>query len=114
MRRPLAVAMLALSLTAALAQSAPEERGPLINFVFASQLGSSVYTTGDSTVQVYRIPYNHTIRSIEDHRWGTQLRFSVTPGFFDFRAPDILKGILPDRVSTITVVAGETIGLTLP
>jgi hypothetical protein len=85
------------------------EQEPKINFVFASQLGSGVYSAGDRSVQVYRIPIPVTLRSEEEHRWGIQLRFPVALGFYDFRTSDIFEGRLPDQVSTITALAGVTL-----
>ncbi len=106
-------ALLALASSAALAQTPPDEQEPLVNFVFASQLGSGVYAGGDGTVQVYRIPYSHTLRGVEDNPFGVQLRFSLTPGFYDFDVRDIFEGVLPGHVSTITVTAAAAFPIAL-
>jgi hypothetical protein len=104
--RLLVCALLALASSDTSAQAPPGEQEPLVNFVFASQLGSGVYAGGDSVVQVYRIPYNHTLRKLEGNPFGVQLRFTLTPGFYNFEARDILNGVLPSNVSTVTVTAG--------
>jgi hypothetical protein len=84
--------------------AAQENAGPpLVNFVFASQLGSGVYEVGDRTVQVYRVPIPLTIRSEESHRWGIRLEFPVSLGFYGFETGDLFEGNLPEDVATVSL-----------
>jgi hypothetical protein len=100
--------MVALALASAPAwaqEPPPAEPEPLINFVFASQLGSGVYASGDSVVQVYRIPISWNAIPVDDRSWGLRVRFPVTLGFYDFRSRDLLDLEIPDHVSTVTLSA---------
>jgi hypothetical protein len=104
--RLLVIALAALACTIGVAQT--EDGPPLINFAFASQLGTGIYQSGEQTVQVYRISVPFTIRSEDDHRWGARLLFPVGLGFYGFRTADFFEGNLPQDVSTVTVaVAAE-------
>ncbi len=104
-RPPIALAFLAalVVLPAAAQEPEPAEPEPLVNFVFASQLGSGVYATGNSVVQVYRIPISWDAIPVEDRAWGLRLRFPITLGFYDFRSSDFLELEIPDHVSTVTL-----------
>jgi len=85
------------------------ETVPPLDFAFATQLGSGVYTAGGRTVQIYRIPVSWTVRDSADHAFGIELTFPVTFGFFDFKTSDILDGELPDDIGTISLVPGAEI-----
>lgn len=99
-------ALLALTLApgpAGAQEPPPSNSEPLINFVFASQLGSGVYASGESVVQVYRIPITWTAIPLEDRAWGLRVRFPLTLGFYNFRSGDLLDLEIPESVSTLTL-----------
>lgn len=85
-------------------QPADETEVGNIHFAFATYLGSGIYSVGDTTVQVYRIPYTLGILPEEGRDWGLNLQLSATFGFYDFKAEDVLVVGLPERVSTISFV----------
>jgi len=91
------------------ARAQEPEAVPPLDFAFATQLGSGVYTAGGRTVQIYRIPISWALRDSEDHAFGIELTFPLTFGFFDFRTSDILEGDLPDDIGTISLVPGARI-----
>jgi hypothetical protein len=101
----IALALAVASRPATAQEPDPTEPEPLVNFVFASQLGSGVYASGDSVVQVYRIPISWDAIPVEDRTWGLRLRFPITLGFYDFRSRDFLELEIPDHVSTVTLSA---------
>ena len=76
------------------------------NFAFATQLGSGVYSVAGRTLQIYRLPFSHTIRSTDDSGFGIELTLPVTFGFFDFELQDIEDGDLPTRVDSVSFVPG--------
>ncbi|MGD2044963.1 MAG: hypothetical protein PVJ80_08120 [Gemmatimonadota bacterium] len=82
------------------AQSDPDP-GP--NYAFSTLLGSGVYKSEESTVQVYRLGFGIDLRSLDDRRWGLELRFPLTLGFYDFGLTSVLEAGLPDGVSTLTL-----------
>jgi hypothetical protein len=102
------VLLLTVALCPGPSRAQEEEEDPElpINFVFATQLGTGIYSVGGSTVQVYRIPISHTIRKLENHPWGLKLTFPLTLGLADFDFGDILEIDLPDSVQTISLVPG--------
>ncbi len=54
------------------------------NFAFATQLGSGVYSISGRTLQIYRLPFSHTLKSTDDSDYGVELTLPVTFGFYDF------------------------------
>jgi hypothetical protein len=57
----------------------------VVNFAFATQLGSGIYSVSGRTLQIYRLPFDHTLRSTDEGRFGIELTLPVTLGFFDFK-----------------------------
>ncbi|HSH74259.1 MAG TPA: hypothetical protein VLA09_01030 [Longimicrobiales bacterium] len=85
------------------AQADPSDAGPQANYAFSTQLGSGVYRSHGSTVQVYRLAFGIGLRSLEGHRWGLDLRLPVTFGFYDFDLASVLESGLPDGLTTLAV-----------
>src|SRR5687767_8748064 len=54
------------------------------NFAFATQLGSGVYSVSGRTLQIYRLPFSHTLKSPDNSDFGVELTLPVTFGFYDF------------------------------
>jgi len=87
------------------AQDEPAEPEPdEMHYAFATYLGSGIYRVENTTVQVYRIPFEFGILKDEDRRWGVRLQVPVTLGFYHFTIEDLVVTELPERVATISVV----------
>ena len=76
------------------------------NFAFATQLGSGIYSVSGRTLQIYRLPFSHALRSADDSDFGITLTLPVTFGFFDFELQDIEDDGLPTRVDSLSFVPG--------
>jgi hypothetical protein len=81
----------------------------VVNFAFATQLGSGIYSVSGRTLQIYRLPFSHTIRSTDEGAFGVELTLPVTLGFFDFELQDIDDGDLPTSVDSLSLVPGLTL-----
>jgi hypothetical protein len=112
----LSLPTLALALSLMVAGSAPgpvsaqEEPPPtggqLINYVYASVLGSGIYSAAGRSVRVYRLPISVPVRSAEKQGFGFRLKFPVGFGFYDFKVSDIIEGDFPEDVQTVSFVPG--------
>ncbi len=104
----LAAASVAAIPSAAVAQTPyfinPTE--PLLNYAFASQLGSGIYSVNGRTVQIYGIPVRFTAIPAEGRAWGLDLTMPVTLGFFDFKTKDLANLDLPTHIGTASVMPG--------
>lgn len=78
----------------------------VVNFAFATQLGSGVYSVSGRTLQIYRLPFSRTIRPAGEDQFGIELTLPVTFGFFDFELQDVGDGDLPTRVDSVSFVPG--------
>ena len=78
----------------------------LVNYAFATQLGSGVYSVAGRTVQVYRIPLSYAVRDETEDPWGLVVTFPLTFGFYDFRTSDVLDEGIPDNLDTASLVPG--------
>jgi hypothetical protein len=79
------------------------------NFAFATQLGSGVYSVSGRTLQIYRLPFSHTLKSSEGSSFGVELTLPVTFGFYDFELQDIANGDIPTDVDALSFVPGLTL-----
>jgi len=77
-----------------------------VNYGFATQLGSGVYSVAGRTVQVYRLPFSYSARDENERGWGLVVTFPVTLGFYDFRASDVIEEGIPDDLETASLVPG--------
>jgi len=78
----------------------------VLNFGFATQLGSGIYSVSGRTLQVYRLPFGYTLPAAEDTRARLRITLPVTIGFLDFEARDVIDTGLPQRLDTYSVVPG--------
>ena len=109
-------AWLASSLIAVLAITQPRAAGAqsllsgdeqnVINFAFATQLGSGVYSVSGRTLQVYRLPFRYDLKPTGDPGIGVALTLPVTFGFFDFELQDVANGDIPTDVDALSFVPG--------
>ena len=81
----------------------------VVNFAFATQLGSGVYSVSGRTLQIYRLPFSHELRSTDDSDFGIKLTLPVTFGFFDFELQDVANGAIPTDVDALSFVPGLTL-----
>ncbi len=81
----------------------------IVNFAFATQLGSGIYSVSGRTLQIYRLPFGHTLRSTDEGEFGIELTLPVTLGFFDFELQDIDDGDIPTSVDSLSFVPGLTL-----
>lgn len=89
--------------TSSLAQDASD----LVNFAFASRLGSGVYQTSGRTLWILRIPGSATVLRREETRaWSMKVVFPFTIGLFDFKPADVIESGLPSRFDTLGLTPG--------
>lgn len=109
--RPSWVALLAIALApVAQAQSllSGDEQN-VVNFAFATQLGSGVYSVSGRTLQIYRLPFSYDLKSADDSGPGAVLTLPVTFGFYDFELQDVADGDIPTDVDALSFVPGLTL-----
>jgi hypothetical protein len=78
----------------------------VIDFGFATQLGSGVYTMSGRTLQVYKLPFGYDFERPEQARVRARLTLPVTLGFLDFEPIDVAHTGLPDSVDSLSFVPG--------
>ncbi len=83
-----------------------EDDQDLINWYYAATFGTGIYTAGDRTVGVLKIPVSRTLRDGDDDQWGLRLILPVTFGFYDFSFDTVIEDGLPDRINTFSFVPG--------
>src|SRR5262245_14633306 len=81
----------------------------VVNFAFATQLGSGVYSVSGRTLQIYRLPLSHALKDSDDSAFGVVLTLPVTFGFYDFELQDVANGDIPTDVDAISFVPGLTL-----
>ncbi len=78
----------------------------VVNYAFATRLGSGIYDVDGRTVQVYRLPFSWTPRREGPDRVGVRLKLPVTIGFIDFRPRDVVESGVPQHLDTASFVPG--------
>lgn len=78
----------------------------VVNFAFATQLGSGVYSVSGRTLQIYRLPFSYEMKSSPGTGFGAVLTLPVTLGFYDFELQDVADGDIPTHVDAISFVPG--------
>lgn len=85
----------------------------IIDWYYASTFGTGVYSIGDRTVFVARLPFGYRLRESDAERWGVRLKFPVSVGVYNvpnqfddilersnFAAVSVLPGIEFERQVT--------------
>jgi len=85
---------------------AVEDDQDLINWYYAATFGTGIYSAGDRTVGVLKIPLSRTLREAGEDQWGLRLILPVTVGIYDFDFDSIVEDGLPTRVNTLSFVPG--------
>ena len=79
----------------------------LVNFAYASQLGTGVYSVEDRTVYVLRAPVSFRVRHADETRWGIRVLLPLTLGLHDFEPRDLIDEGFPEgKLETLTLVPG--------
>lgn len=81
----------------------------VVNFAFATQLGSGVYSVSGRTLQIYRLPFSYALKPEEDSNIGMKFTLPVTFGFYDFKIQDVADGDIPTDVDAVSFVPGLTL-----
>ena len=85
----------------------------VIDFGFATQLGSGVYTMSGRTLQVYKLPFGYEFDHAADARVRARLTLPVTLGFLDFEPIDVVQTGLPRSLDSLSFVPGLTLEVML-
>lgn len=105
-----ALSCLAILLFGATAAGSPrplrEGEQAVVNFGFATQLGSGIYSLSGRTLQVYRLPFGYSLPHDDDARLRIRLAFPFTIGFFDFKPVDVVDAGLPESLDSFSFVPG--------
>lgn len=78
----------------------------VINFGFATQLGSGIYSVSGRTLQVYRLPFGYTLPVGEESCTTVRLTLPLMLGFLDFKPRDVADNGLPERIDSLSLVPG--------
>src|SRR5882672_674511 len=97
--------------TAQVALRANEEQ--LVNYAYATQLGSGVYDISGRTLQIYRLPFGYTFTQPSGKRPGVRLTLPLTFGFVDFEPRDVISSGLPENFDSLSFVPGVELDFAL-
>lgn len=78
----------------------------VVNYAFATQLGSGVYSVSGRLIQVYRLPFSYRVREEAPGDWGLRVTFPMTVGIYDFHAVDVVETGLPEHMDSASLVPG--------
>lgn len=105
--RVLLFAMVSLALSAgdAAAQSRSEIDSQRIDWSYASTFGTGIYTIGNRTVTVLRIPLSLRLRTPDDDgHWGIRLKLPITVGYYN--VPNDLGDLFSNNFATVSALPG--------
>lgn len=85
----------------------------VVNYAFATELGSGVYDISGRTLQIYRMPFGYSFTQPSATRPGVRLTLPVTVGIADFEPRDVLHTGLPESLDTLSFVPGIELDLAL-
>src|SRR5512140_2778000 len=95
-----------LAVEARSVQPLSQSEQAVINFGFATQLGSGVYSLSGRTLQVYKLPFAWDLPAEPDARFKLRLTLPLTIGFVGFKPIDIVDSGLPQHLDSISFVPG--------
>lgn len=101
-----AALLLACAPTARAARVLSASERAVINFGFATQLGSGIYSLSGRTLQVYRLPFEYVLPNDERGRIAARITLPVTLGFAGFEGRDVVDEGLPEQVDSLSFVPG--------
>src|SRR5207342_3237408 len=85
----------------------------LVNYAYATALGSGVYDIAGRTLQIYRLPFGYTFSEPSGKRPGVRLTLPLTVGFIDFEARDVIDTGLPENLDSMSFVPGVQLDFAL-
>ncbi len=85
----------------------------LVNYAYATQLGSGVYDISGRTLQIYRLPFGYTLTQPSGNRPGVRLTLPLTIGIVDFEPRDVIDTGLPENLDTVSFVPGIELNIEL-
>ncbi len=88
------------------AQTAGSGDAARFNFAFAAQLGSGIYDVSGHTVQIYRIPFDLSVREPKADAPRIWLEFPICFGFFDVDVQDETDTTWRDHFATVSLTPG--------
>jgi hypothetical protein len=98
--------LLMLATSAAAGRTLTRSEQAVINFGFATQLGSGIYSISGRTLQVYRLPFAYAPPADEDARVRPRITLPLTLGFVDFKPRDVVETGVPERIDSLSFVPG--------
>jgi len=113
MRTRSACLLLMLAMPAAAERPLTRSEQAVINFGFATQLGSGIYSLSGRTLQVYRLPFAYTPPVDEDTRVRPRITLPLTLGFVDFKPRDVVETGVPERIDSLSFVPGLALHIAL-
>lgn len=75
-----------------------------VDWYYATTFGTGVYSIGDRTVTVVRLPFEREMREATDDAWGVRLKLPVTAGFQTLA--NAFEDVLNRNVATLSVMPG--------
>lgn len=78
----------------------------VLNFGFATQLGSGIYSLSGRTLQVYRLPFGYDLPHGQDAPVQARLTLPFTIGFLNFEPRDVVESGLPQHLDSFSFVPG--------
>ena len=91
----------------------PVSNDTTFNYGLSSFLGSGIYSVSGQSVQLYRVPITMRLDHEAPPAPEFYLQLPVTFGFYDFTPQDVLQGVVPHSVDTISGLAGIEARLSL-
>lgn len=108
-----AIAALSISSPASAQDTLRASEEQLVNYAFATRLGSGVYSISGRTLQIYRLPFDYTLTEPQENRLGIRLTLPLTIGLVDFKPQDVFDSGLPENLDTLSFVPGIEIDVEL-
>ncbi len=100
-----AAVSLAVSATDTAAQTRSEIDNQRVDWSYASTFGTGIYTIGNRTVTVLRMPLSLRWRTPDDDgRWGIRLKLPITVGYYD--VPNDLGDLFSNNFATVSALPG--------
>jgi hypothetical protein len=82
----------AQAFTRAQVQQRSQQVSQFFNWYYAAAFGTGVYTIGEETVSVIRLPMAYNVRQATDTEWGLRFTFPVSAAFAEFDLTDFDLG----------------------
>lgn len=91
-------------------ESEVRDEESLVDWAYASFLGTGIYKTSGRGVQVFNLPLAYTVRKSQGHPWGLKVTFPVAFSFVDFQLNDLIEKELPEdfrlNLRTVSILPG--------